>query len=91
MNLDGGRAKEGRLQYKWHRSVLFNLDAGEPKGRDVSEGLIGSDTIVKLSGLCRVLSSITSKECRNVKARGEKKKYLMIETFFLLTEHLAEN
>lgn len=33
----------------------------EPKGRDVSEGLIGSDTTEKLSGLLHVLSSVTSK------------------------------
>lgn len=49
MNLDDERAKQGRVQYKGHRSVLFNLNSGEPKGRDVSEGLIGSDTIGKLS------------------------------------------
>lgn len=68
MNLDGGRAKQGGVQYRGYRSVLFNLNAGEPKGRDVSEGLIGSDTIVRLSGLLHVLSSNTCKECGNVEA-----------------------
>lgn len=72
MNLDGGRAKEGGVQYKIHCSVLFNLNGGEPKGRHVSEGLIGSDTIGKLSGLLNVLSSITYKECGNVEG-GEGK------------------
>lgn len=66
MNLDGGRAKEGGEQYEGR--LLFNLKADEPKGRNVSEGLIGSDTIGKLSGPLRTLSSITYKECRNVKA-----------------------
>ncbi|MEQ2208643.1 hypothetical protein XENOCAPTIV_009945, partial [Xenoophorus captivus] len=33
----------------------------EPKGRDVSERLIGSDTTEKLSGLLHVLSSVTFK------------------------------
>lgn len=96
MNLDGGRAREGGVQYKGR--LLFNLKAGEPKGRNVSEGLIGSDTIGKLSGLLRALSSITYKECRNVKAglaswERRRKKYLMIETFsihFSLTENLSE-
>lgn len=46
----------------------FNLNAGEPKGRDVSQGLIGSDTIGKLSGLLPVLSSITYEECKSLKA-----------------------
>lgn len=72
MNFDGGGAKEGGVQYKGRRSVLlFNLNAGEPKGRDVSEGLIGSDTIWKLSGPLRVLSSVTYRECGNV---GEEEK-----------------
>lgn len=44
----------------------FNLNAVELKGRDVSEGLIGGDTIGKLSGLLPVLSSITYKECKSV-------------------------
>lgn len=30
--------------------IFPNVHAGEPSGRDVSEGLIGSDTIGKLSG-----------------------------------------
>lgn len=49
----------------------FNLNAGEPKGRDVSEGLIGSDTIGKLGGLLPVLPSITYKERRSEGRQGE--------------------
>lgn len=66
MNLVGGRAKEGGVQHKGHCSGLFNSNAGEPKGRNVSEGLIGSDTIGKLSGPLHVLSSV--KERRNAEA-----------------------
>lgn len=59
MNSDGGRAKEGGVQYEGHCSVYINLSSGELKGRDVSEGLIGSDTIGEISGLLRVPSSIS--------------------------------
>lgn len=62
MNLDGGRVKQGGVQYKGDQ-IFFNSNAGEPKGRDVSEGLIGSDTTGKLSGLHHALSFITNKEC----------------------------
>lgn len=43
MNLDSGRVKQGSMQYN-EDQIFFNSNAGEPKGRDVSEGLIGSDT-----------------------------------------------
>lgn len=93
-----GEEKKGRIQYKGHGSVLFSLNGGEAKGTNVSEGLIGSDTIEKLSGLLPALSSITYKECRNVEAgwviwEREEEKSSMIETFgfhFLLTESHAE-
>lgn len=52
-------------------TVLFNLNAGEPKrSRNVSERLIGKDTIGKLSGLhtLHVLSFIIDVECRYVEA-----------------------
>lgn len=59
--MEGEQRKAG-YNTRGCRSVLFNLDSGEPKGRDVSGGLIGSDTIGKLSGLLGALSSITYKE-----------------------------
>lgn len=70
-------------------AVLFNLNTGEQKGRDVSEGLIGSDTIGKLTGC------ITFKEMMRWAGYigREKTKYLTIERFcihFLLTKNLAE-
>lgn len=87
-----GERGEAAYKHKGHCSVLLNSNAGEPKGRNVSEGLIGSDTIGKLSGPLCVLSSI--KGCRNVKAGSERVgKYLMIETFsihLLLSKNLAE-
>lgn len=99
MNLHGGRVKKGSVQYKRCRSDLFISNAGEPKGRDVSEGLIGSDTAEKLRGLWHVLSSVTYKECENIQAgrqgkfREGTKMHLMIEAFdirFLSNENLAE-
>lgn len=72
MNVDGGKAEEGVIEYKGHRSVPFNLNAGELKGRDVSEGLIGSDTIGKLDGpLCEL--STARKEWRNLWVNCERK------------------
>lgn len=59
---------EETVQYKRRRSGLFILNGSEPKGRDVSEGLIGNDTTEKLSELLLVLSSVTSKKCLNIQA-----------------------
>lgn len=99
MNLDSGRVKQGSTQYN-EDQIFFNSNAGEPKGRDVSEGLIGSDTTGKLSGLHHVLSFIANKVLkypgREGKLRGRERedgKYLMTETpsiHFSLTENLAE-
>jgi len=101
-HLDRGKAGS-KIQGAPLRSLKLN--AGEPKGRDVSDGLIGSDTIGKLSGLLHVFFFYhlqRERKCRGRQGevgREEKKKnptkknYLMIETFsilFLLTENFTE-
>lgn len=76
INLDSGRVKQGSTQYN-EDQIFFNSNAGEPKGRDVSEGLIGSDTTGKLSGLHHVLSFIANKVLkypgREGKLRGRER------------------